>query len=202
MRKKKQPANPVRYLNNILDIQDYLKCNNERDYVLFVLGIATGYRAGDLVKLKVRDVKEALRNGYFYILEEKKEKSKSIKKANLKPREAEVVPNLAKVLRNYIKDKKDYEFMFQSRKGINKHIQVSRVSRILKDAGEYFGLKNISAHSLRKTYAYNIYIESDHNIEAVRELLNHSTAKYTRKYIGLDREQLSKYVNKLNELIR
>lgn len=202
MRKKKQPANPVRYLNNILDIQDYLKCNNERDYVLFVLGIATGYRAGDLVKLKVRDVKEALRNGYFYILEEKKEKSKSIKKVNLKPREAEVVPNLAKVLRNYIKNKKDYEFMFQSRKGINKHIQVSRVSRILKGAGEYFGLKNISAHSLRKTYAYNIYIESDHNIEAVRELLNHSTAKYTRKYIGLDREQLSKYVNKLNGLIR
>ena len=52
-------------------MQDYLRAKNERDYVLFVLGITTGYRAGDLVTLKVRDVKQAILQGRFIILEGK-----------------------------------------------------------------------------------------------------------------------------------
>lgn len=202
MRKKKQPSKPITDKTLLFDIQDYLKSKNERDYVLFVLGVSTGYRAGDLVKLKVRDVREALNNEFFYILESKKENARNIKKENLKPRQAEILPKVSKILKNYIKNKRDYEFMFQSRKGINQHIEVSTVSRTLKKAGEYFGLKNISAHSMRKTYAYSIYIESECNIEAVRELLNHSSSRYTRAYIGLDREDLRKYVNKINDFIR
>lgn len=45
MVRRKRPANPLKSKKDVLDIQDYLKYKNERDYILFLLGITTGYRA-------------------------------------------------------------------------------------------------------------------------------------------------------------
>ncbi|MBB6218198.1 integrase [Anaerosolibacter carboniphilus] len=199
---KKKPANPIKEKEAVLDIQDYLKLKCERNYMLFVIGIATGYRAGDLVKLKVRDIKGALENGYFEILEGKKANSKNIRKENIKPRIVKVIHNLEVLLRKYIKNKKDYEYLFTSRKGKNKHITVDQVTRILKDAGDEFGLKNITAHSMRKTYAYSIYEQSGYNITLVKDMLGHRSIEETRRYIGLDKETYDKYSDSLNSLIR
>ncbi len=199
---KKKPANPIKDKELVLDIQDYLKLQNERNYIVFILGISTGYRAGDLVKLKIRDVKDALENGYFEILEGKKANSKNIRKENLKPRIVKVINNLAILLKRYVKGKKDYEYLFTSRKGKNDHITVAHLSRILKDAGAEFGLKNISAHSLRKTFAYNIYVESEYDLLLVKEMLGHSSIEETKLYLGLDRETYDKYSDTLNKLIR
>ena len=68
----KRPARPITTTEKVLDMQDYLKYYNYRNYVLFLVGVTTGYRAGDLVKLKVRDIKEAIRRKEFTILEGKK----------------------------------------------------------------------------------------------------------------------------------
>ena len=160
----KRPARPITTTEKVLDMQDYLKYYNYRNYVLFLVGVTTGYRAGDLVKLKVRDIKEAIRRKEFTILEGKKKNSKNIREKNRKPRSVELIPGVEKILKEYIKDKKDYEYIFQSRKGTNKHIGVQAVSNILKKAGEYFGLHDITAHSMRKTYAYKLYIESTEDI--------------------------------------
>lgn len=205
---KKRPAKPITSANKVLDIQDYLLANSyredegKRNYVLFVLGITTGYRAGDLVKLKVRDIKEALKRGEFTIYEGKKFNSKNIKEKNKKPRSVEIIPKVAKMLKDYIKDRKDYEYVFKSRKGTNKHIGVQAVSNILKDAGEYFGLQDITAHSMRKTYAYKIYVESDRDIVAVKELLGHRSIEETKLYLGLDREKYHQYSKSLNDFLR
>lgn len=199
---KKKPASPIKDRELVLDVQDYLKDRNERDYVLFLLGISTGYRAGDLVKLKVRDIKKALCDGYFEILEGKKVNSKNIRKENIRPRIVKVIAYMEKILKAYIKDKKDYEYLFTSRKGKNKHITVSHVGRILREAGEEFGLKNISAHSMRKTFAYFIYIDSDCDITLVKEMLGQSSTEITKRYIGLDRETYDKHTDSLNSLIR
>ena len=131
MKKVKRPSKPIKDIRRVYDIQDYLKYKSERNYVLFLLGITTGYRAGDLVELKVRDVREAIRRGKFEILEGKKKNSKNIREKNKKPREAEILPEVEVVLKKYIKHKKDYEYMFPSRKGKD-HIRVDRVTAILK----------------------------------------------------------------------
>jgi len=199
---KKRPAKPIKDLQLVLDFQDYLKHKNERDYMMFCLGIVTGYRAGDLVTLKIRDVAMALRNGYFLILEGKKVNTRNIRKENIKPREVVIVSKLSKMLKDYIKDKNDYEYMFVSRKGENQHIAVSHVSRILGEAGKVFGLSNISAHSMRKTYAYTIYVTSKFDIVAVKEMLGHSSIEITKRYLGLDRETYDKYSEPLNDLLR
>ncbi|QLY82245.1 tyrosine-type recombinase/integrase [Clostridium intestinale] len=199
---RKRPAKPIKSTDTVLDIQDYLKYKSERNFVLFVLGITTGFRAGDLVKLRVRDIKEALKRGEFEILEDKKKNSRNIREKNRKPRKVEIVPKLAKILKEFIRDRKDYEYVFQSRKGVNKHIGVQAVSNTLKEAGEYFGLQDITAHSMRKTYAYRIYIMSDKDIVAVKELLGHSSIEETKLYIGLDRERYHQYSKSLNDFVR
>lgn len=201
MRKTKRPSKPIKDIKRVFDIQDYLRYKSERDYVLFLLGITTGYRAGDLVELKVRDVKEALRRGRFEILEGKKKNSKNIREKNRKPRVAEILPEVETILRKYIKDKKDYEYMFPSRKGKN-HIKVDRVTAILKEAAEYFNMDDITAHSMRKTYAYTVYIENDCDIIAVKEMLGHSSIEETKVYLGLDREKYHQYSQALRGLIR
>lgn len=185
---------------------DYLRLNSEqngeRNYVLFVLGCTTGYRAGDIVELRVRDIKQAIKRKEITIMEGKKKNSKNIRERNRRPRTVEIVPKMEKILRNYIKNKKDYEYMFQSRKGTNQHIGVAAVSNLLKEAGEYFGLYDITAHSMRKTYAYKIYIESGRDIVAVKELLGHRSIEETKRYIGLDREEYHRYSQKLGDFIR
>ena len=35
---------PIRDMDLVMDLADYLKSNNERDYVLFMFGIYTGLR--------------------------------------------------------------------------------------------------------------------------------------------------------------
>lgn len=199
---RKRPSKPIKSREKVLDIQDYLKYKNERNYILFLIGVTTGYRAGDLVKLKVRDIKEALKRGEFTIYEGKKMNSKNIREKNRRPRTVELLPKVAKILKEYIKEKRDYEYMFQSRKGNNKPIGVPAVSNILKDAGEYFGLYDISAHSMRKTYAYKIYIDSGCDIVAVKELLGHRSIEETKAYIGLDREKYHQYSKALNDFVR
>ena len=193
MGKVKRPSKPIKDIKRVFDIQDYLKYKSERNYVLFVLGITTGYRAGDLVELKVRDVKEAIRRGRFEILEGKKK--------NRRARPAEILPEVETILKKYIRDKKDYEYMFPSRKG-NKNIKVSRVTEILKEAAEYFGMEDITAHSMRKTYAYTVYIENDCDIIAVKEMLCHSSIEETKVYLGLDNEMYHQYSQVLRRLVR
>lgn len=200
--KKKRPAKPITKIETVWDIQDYLKCKSQRDYILFIIGITTGYRAGDLVKLKIRDLKEAIERKEFTIFEGKKLNSKNIREKNRKPRTVEVIPGVAKLLKEYIKNKSDYEYAFKSRKGLNNNIGVQAVSNILKEAGEYFGLDNISAHSMRKTYAYKLYIDNGKEILPIKELLGHSSIEETKLYLGLDKEKYHQYSKPLNDFVR
>lgn len=198
----KRPASPLKTKRDVLNIQDYLRYKSKRNYTIFVLGITTGYRAGDLVNLQVRDIKEALKYKEFVIQEGKKFNNKRVKDKNRKARRVELIPSLGKILKEYIKDMKDYEYVFQSRKGTNKPIGVQAISNALKEAGEYFGLYNITAHSMRKTYAYKIWIESGKDTLVVKELLGHSSIEETKLYLGLDKEEYHNYSMKLGDFIR
>lgn len=198
----KRASRPLRTVRDVRNFQDYLKAHKTvRDYTLFVLGVTTGYRAGDLVLLQVRDVKEALRRGEFTIKEGKKYNHKNIRKSNRRPRIVEIPSRLEKVLRDYIKGMKDYEYLFKSRKGINKPIGVPQVSNILKEVADYFGLYDITAHSMRKTYAFKIYIESKKDALVVKELLGHSSLEETKKYLGIEKDTISRYNRTLNDFI-
>ena len=66
---------PIRDIGKVWDIADYLKEQNERDYVMFLFGIYVGLRISDILKLQVRDVKD---RNHVSIREQKTGKETSV----------------------------------------------------------------------------------------------------------------------------
>lgn len=69
-------------------------------------------------------------------------------------------------------------------------IQAPAVWKQLRAATAYLEYKDTSTHSLRKMAAQTIYENTNHDIEAVAEFLNHSSINTTRRYIKRTDEQL------------
>lgn len=187
---KRQTVQPIRDKETVLDISDYLEDKNIRDCVLFNFGIYTGFRISDILKLKVRDIKEFLETNTIDIIEQKTKKERII----------ELNPDLRDILKEFIKDKKDYEYIFKSRKkkdGIYKSITREHAGRILKNAGKQFGIRRINTHTMRKTFGYFLYKETG-DIVQVKEALNHSDISVTKRYIGLTEKMVNDSIVSLN----
>ncbi len=203
-RKIKSASKPIKNVKDVKRMIAYLEASSDRfgkrNSILFQIGITTGFRAGDIVELTVGEVREAIKKEEFIILENKKKNTKNIRKKNIKPRRVPVSKKLKSKLKAYISDKEDYEYMFKSNKG-DSHIAVDTISKILKNAGEYLGLYYTTAHCMRKTYAYKIYIESGYDIIAVKEMLGHSSIEETKLYLDLERLKYDTYSKSLNDFL-
>ena len=93
---------PIRDINTVWDIADYLGEKSERNKIMFLFGIYVGIRVSDILSLKVRDVRDM---NYVSIREMKTGKEKRF------PINEELRP----LLNRYIKGKADYEPLFPSR---------------------------------------------------------------------------------------
>lgn len=174
---------PIRELDVVKDIQDYLKVRSERNYVLFTFGICTGLRISDILKFRVRDVRG---KDCVYIREQKTGKEKKFK----------LKKSLRSVLDEYIRDKKDYEYLFKSNKGLNKPITREQAYRILSEAGQVFGLSNIGTHTLRKTFGYHMYKQTG-DVAMLMEIFNHAAPSITLRYIGITQIEQDKAIENL-----
>lgn len=166
---------------------------SERNLTLFILARATGYRMQDLVELTIGEIKDALENGYFLIQESKQYKqwltnlNKYPNRKKPEKRKVYIGSNLEKYLKDYIKGKRRAEYAFPSNKSKNgiEPIEQKSFSAILSEVGKSIGLKNISGHSPRKTYATRIYERSGGDLEKVRIALNHQSIEETKRYLGI-----------------
>lgn len=175
---------PIRDMNLVTDIASYFKEKSERDYVLFVFGIFTGLRISDILKLKVRDVRD---RDYISMREIKTEKEKRFP----------INPILKPIIRDYIADKKDYEYLFRSRKGQNRPITRQQAYNILNKAAKEFGLYSIGTHTLRKTFGYHTYQQTKDAI-TIQKILNHSDLEITKRYIGITQDIMDSTMKKLH----
>lgn len=177
---------PIEDKNMVGIIADYFLEKNERDYVLFMTGVYLGRRISDILQYRVRDLR-----GKDHISIQEQKTGKTI----LLP----INPHLQKIYKEFFKGKKDYEYVFRdSRSKRNKPISRVRAWQILKNAAQEIGYKgSLSCHTLRKTFGYWLYVNSGGDIVMVQELLGHSSAAYTRRYIGIDQQKKEKAVNEL-----
>lgn len=175
---------PIRDMDLVLDVADYLKSKNERDYVLFMFGIYTGLRISDILKFRVRDVKD---RDAVYIREKKTGKEKRF------PINAELRP----IIGNYIRGKRDFEYLFRSPHFPNKAISRQQAYNILADAGRAFGISSIGTHTLRKTFGYHMY-QQTHDAVTIKEILNHSDISVTLRYIGINQDNKDRAIKGLS----
>ena len=76
-----------------------------------------------------------------------------------------------------------------------------QVQKHLKAACDYLEIDGVSTHSFRKYFATQIYINNGYNIELVRQLLQHSSAAVTQKYIGIQSQEVEQALQKHIKLI-
>lgn len=174
---------PIRDRETVMDIADYLKGRNRRDYVLFMFGIYSGLRISDILKFRVRDVKG---KKTIRIREKKTGKEKQF------PINRELIP----ILEDYVAGKPDYEFLF-SNPYRNKAITRQQAYNILSDAGDEFGIESIGTHTLRKTFGYHIY-QKTKDAAMLMDIFNHSDIHTTLRYIGVNQETKDKVYNTLS----
>lgn len=70
------------------------------------------------------------------------------------------------------------------------------VQKQLKLVCDYLGYTGISTHSFRKFYATEIYQSSGYNIALVQQLLQHSSAAVTQKYIGIQQKDIEQAIER------
>lgn len=197
IRGEKVPSNPIpenKYERFKYRLEEKSGKCSDRNLMLFYLGVATGYRMQDLTNLTIGEIKEALEVEEFEIQEQKQYKSwirhmrdnpLSTRKAH-KKRKAIIKPNLRKLLKAYVKGKHKSDYAFKSSKG-DGPITPKAYSNKLSEVGTSIGLKNISGHSLRKTYATRVY-EATRDLEKVRKALGHKSIETTKQYLGVEEE--------------
>lgn len=177
---------PIRDKKQIQAMKKYLYEQNVRDYLLFTLGINSGLRISDLLKLTVQDVTK----DRITIREQKTGKAKGFPLSE----------TCKQAVRDYLQETGRGEgVLFPSRNGRGS-IPLSRVQayRILHDAARQVGIMEaIGTHTMRKTFGYHAY-QNGVDITRIQKLLNHSAPSITLAYIGITAEELDAVYISLN----
>lgn len=181
---------PIRDRKKLELMKAVLKERSLRDWCLFVLGINSGLRVGDIVRLKVSDVYDGKKlKDRIELREQKTGKRKSFPLSE----------TVKKALKEYLASAKlgQDSFLFPSRKG-GGSLSRSQVWLILHKAAEKAGIQeHIGTHSMRKTFGYQAY-KSGTDIYIIQEMLNHSHPAVTRRYIGLSQDDLDRVYRMLD----
>lgn len=178
----------VQPLRSKEEIKEFLEAlgrseNGLRDQLLFKIGITTGLRVGDIVKLKVATVKG---KSSFKIEEGKTKKERTVYLNNVMADIAEYIETLPA----------DEVYLFPSRKG-SSHITTTQAYRILAKAGDMIGNHSIGTHTMRKTFGY-IYYKETKDIATLMEIFNHSSQKITLRYIGITEERIENSIKSIS----
>lgn len=173
---------PIRNKKEIKAIINYLKERTMRDYLLFMFGVNTGLRIGDIINLRYSDIfdQKGVFKQYLIIREQKTYKEKKIK----------LNDSLKKALKSFIKRHPELfekEFIFASKKG--GYISRIQAYRVLKQAANTVNIENFGTHSMRKTWGYHTYKASKYNIGLIMDMFNHSSPRVTLRYIGISQDQ-------------
>lgn len=126
-----------------------------RYYLLIYLGLKTGFRLSDLLRLKYSDIS----GDSLTVLEKKTKKARTVA--------------LSLPVQNEIKRHRlDGCFIAENPKTKKPYSRQS-VYYVLSRIGSAFALSGLSPHSLRKTYACDLYLKVQ-DVKAVQKDLNHA----------------------------
>jgi len=175
---------PIREKEKIAELKKILRQQSYRNYILFVLGINTGLRISDMLKLKVEDVRN---KSHIVLKEQKTSKNKKFL----------INSNLRQEFNQYIEEMAAHEYLFQSRIGQNKPLSRFQAYRIFSEAGRKAGLESIGCHSTRKTFGYHHY-KKNKDVALLQKLFNHSSPSITLDYIGITQDIMDESIEKFS----
>ena len=171
-------VDPIRTMKDVNAIRKLLN-DKPRDLLLFNLGVGSGIRCGDLLKLKIADIMDRNLYDKITIVEGKTKKINYIL----------INKNIFKSINIYLESLQNIDpeyYVFKSRKGRNYPISIYYVGLLVKKWTSMINLKgNFGAHSLRKTWATIQRLVYNVDISLVQKRLNHNSSSVTKAYIGI-----------------
>lgn len=177
-------------MDKLREIQEALEeeegWHGRRMYLMFMVGIYTGLRISDLVRLRAGHVR-----GEDIILIEKKTGKEQV---------LPIPVILQKVIADRTADLDDEDYLFPrgNRRKNAKPIKTRTAYDDIRAIAERFDLRGpVGCHTLRKTFGYWHY-KKNHDLEILRQWFNHASVEVTRRYIGVDVEERRKSVQGFN----
>lgn len=103
--------------------------------------------------------------------------------------------------RKWLIEKNYYQstpWLFPSTRTPQKHIDERNYYDIMHKTGDMLDIPYLGTHTMRKTGAYRVYVQSNYNIGFVMKLLNHSSEAVTLNYLGLDQKTTENLLDKID----
>lgn len=193
------PIKDKKILNRVIDYLIYQKEHSKtkikqdqayRNYMLFIIGLNTAFRAEDLLQLKTKDVFK----GYVSIKENKTGKMQNFRMNH------QLYDSILKYINTYDLKENDYLFMGQKRKDTykgNTHNVIYPITRqnvrlIMRKVAKATGIDfKFGLHSLRKTFGY-MYILNGGNPLTLMKMYNHGDVGTTMLYVMWNTEDAEK----------
>lgn len=172
---------PIRHKRAIREIKNLLK-DKPRDLALFTLGINTAYRANELLKLKVSDVKFLEAGDMLSIYQSKTKKYRRVI----------LNKTVVDTLQNWINVSglDSSAPLFASQKG--GALTVGSLNYMVKQWTKKVGLiGNYGSHTLRKTWGYWQRIDNGTAIPLLMRAYGHTSEQITLEYVGIQSDEVS-----------
>ncbi|MBB6689923.1 tyrosine-type recombinase/integrase [Cohnella xylanilytica] len=194
---------PIRDKAIIIQIKNYLKVRSFRDYLLFSMGIHSGLRIADLLKLQVWQVRDQVHVTFIA------EKTKNRRRKRRKEKKFIIHPDYREDLEIYIRDMPDDAYLFVSRQrkrksgAVGEPIRRETAWKMLSRAAKHFGLQEIGCHSLRKTWGYHMITstppeQAAYVMALLMEAFGHETQEETLRYLGLTQDALDAMILRMS----
>lgn len=210
MGKKHTATEPVRDINEVFRIADTLRGLEDGHgrllYMLWVVGVNTGLRIGDLINLRVGDMRE---QNYSY-LPEKQRNKRGARNVTIP-----VPDDVRALVRERCAGIPDDAWLFPSRKRkrerhpspVNPNVpkkarrNVGAISRQtawawIQEIRKICGVEMpMGCHTMRKTFGYHYY-RAGGTLAQLQEWFQHDKSSTTLIYIGATTDDLRDMVNK------
>jgi integrase/recombinase XerD len=160
--------------------------NNIKHKAIVLLIYSAGLRLGELVNLRIKDIDSERMKVYVQQSKGRKDRYTSLSK--------KVLP----VLREYFKEYKPKEWLFEGAKG-GKY-SGSSVQTLVKKAYAKAGIKKkVSTHSLRHSFGTHL-LENGTDLRYIQNLMGHDSSKTTEIYTHITTRGFDQIQNPLDKL--
>lgn len=181
---------PIRNLNEIEQIEDKLFSlgteRADRMFVMFEVGIFLGVRIGDMIRMKVGDIRG--KETYRFI-PEKTDTHAGAKNYKAKELTLTIPPELRNMAASMFVGMPDnWPILASNRMGPDDvPLPITRKTAWadMKDIQKMCSIKYpIGCHTLRKTFGYHVYLKN-HDVAWLQSWFQHSSPAVTLIYIGI-----------------
>jgi integrase/recombinase XerD len=161
-----------------------------RDRCLFGLGIYTGMRIGEIIRLKQDQVFTA-DGGVKYQLTVKR-----LKKRDAVYSDIPVHTKLRQLLKEYKANVRQSEWLFPSSESVDGHLSRIRAHLILTEAFDALKLEGASTHSMRRTCLTQMS-RAGVPLRTIQEISGHSNLGQLQSYLQVDPEDKHRAITTL-----